>query len=166
MIGNASLLDRFTTHDGEWRSVPTISIQNETGTITKISIIALPGVGTEHIELVIKSPDANKEGLTLNATETFGGFGYEMVLEPPINLSDIASVWIKHPSYEDSGMRLLHQVGDERLNISWCWNRMNENVHNEIAYDYPLLAIETGNSCNDLAIIVCLSHYSRASRMY
>ena len=164
MRGNASLLDRFTTHDGEWRSVP-ISVNKmcsgEFG-VTKITFIALPGDGNENITLSLN-------GSVLNGTNNaFGEFGYEMVLEP-FNLSGADSFWIRlgirHPHHNDSGLRLLHKVGDEMLNITWRWlDEDSEDDHSETAYDYPLLAFDTGNCCS---VIVYLFHYySRASRVY
>ena len=142
---NASLLERYSTHDGECRSVPgvrsTCSPPNRR--LSKVTFIALPGVGQAHIVLSVDGAAVlNMSG----ATKTFGEFGYELTVPTNINImldEGNISLWIQHPPYEESSMRLLHQVGDEARNI--CWRTRDDGSDNcEDDYDYPLLAIETG----------------------
>ena len=130
VIGNASLLDRFTTLDGESRFV-LISV-NCSGrfNITKITFIALPGDGNENTTLTFIGTNSGRLVLD-QANKAFGKFGYEIVLEPNIifSLSGIGSLWIRYASGSD--LRLLHKVGgDEGSDYEYD--------------DYPLLAIDTG----------------------
>ena len=142
--GNASLLERYSTHDGERRSVPGVRSTCSTGNrrLSKVTFIALPGVGQAHIVLSVGAAVLNMSG----ATKTFGEFGYELTVPTNINImldEGNISLWIQHPPYEVSSMRLLHQVGDEARNI--CWRTRDDGSDNcEDDYDYPLLAIETG----------------------
>ena len=142
--GNASLLERYSTHDGERRSVPGVRTTCSTGNrrLSKVTFIALPGVGQAHIVLSVGAAVLNMSG----ATKTFGAFGYELTVPIGTNImldEGNISLWIQHPPYEVSSMRLLHQVGDEARNI--CWTMGDSEPDNcEDDYDYPLLAIETG----------------------
>ena len=143
---NGSLLERYSTHDGELRSVPGVRATCSTGNqrISKITFIALPGSGMGHTQLLFGDLHID---LSV-ASNTFGDFGYELTLPMTINIGineGPVQLSILHPPYEESGMRLLHQVGTEARNI--CWRLVDsasesENCHHD--YDYPLLAIETG----------------------
>ena len=141
-------MDRFSIYDGELRSVPVTFSEEcfNTGTvmITKIRFIALPGVGDNDIELVISRSLGSNLSISLNeASQSFGDFGYEQVLFQPFELLAMDSLWIDQPK---SGLRLLYQVGDDMLNISWSSEIENHGyIYNETVYDYPLLAIETGS---------------------
>ena len=142
--GNASLLERYSTHDGERRSVPGVRSTCSTGNrrLSKVTFIALPGDGQAHIVLSVGAAVLNMSG----ATKAFGAFGYELTVPMNINImldEGNISLRIQHPPYEESSMRLLHQVGDEARNI--CWTLGDSGPDNcEDDYDYPLLAIETG----------------------
>ena len=142
--GNASLLERYSTHDGERRSVPGVRSTCSTGNrrFSKVTFIALPGDGQAHIVLSVGAVVLNMSG----ATKTFGEFGYELTVPTNINImldEGNISLRIQHPPYEESSMRLLHQVGDETRNI--CWRTRDSEPDNcEDDYDYPLLAIEIG----------------------
>ena len=150
--GYGSLLDRFSTHDGEWRSVPGVSVLEECSTdsvmITRVTFIALPGVGNSAIELSISVTPESAQSISFGgASQSFGEYGYDLVLEPAvvITMNSANMFWINQPHYEESGLRLLHQGGDEILNISWRWLEENpQDIRNDTDYDYPLLAIETG----------------------
>ena len=116
--------------------------------LTKVAFIALPGVGNDNIIVLFLNRSNNGPGYVelSGATQSFGEFGYELELSAddriPFNTGD--TLWIAHPHYNDSSLRLLHQVGYETINI--CW-RLLEDSPDEIIceddYDYPLLAIET-----------------------
>lgn len=148
---NGSLIDKYSTHDGEYRSVPSVQANCSMGQamIIKIAYIALPGAGHESIELVVNS-SSNGIVQTVNlsgAVQRFGSFGYELELPEDsriqFNSGDI--LWLQHPSDNESNLRLLHQIGRNPLHI--CWRFLKE-VNSEITcgnyYDYPLLAYETG----------------------
>ena len=154
--GNASLLDKYTTYDGEMRSIPTLRVSasqecsTQNVTITRIIFIALPRAGNEDTELIITTTSGSNHTISLNeANPSFGYFGYELHVEPSemLNLSDIEMFWISQPYYKDSSLRLLHQVGDNMFNIRWRWVDNSDDRHSETTYDYPLLAIETGMEC-------------------
>ena len=146
--GNASLLERHSTHDGERRSVPGVRSTCSTGNrrLSKVTFIALPGDGESHIVLLVDDVDGAAVLNMSGATKTFGAFGYELTVPTNINIMlDEGNILlrIQHPPYEVSSMRLLHQVGDEARNI--CWRTRDDGPDNcENDYDYPLLAIETG----------------------
>ena len=156
--GNASLLDKYTTYDGEMRSIPTLSVSasqecsTQNVTITRIIFIALPRAGSEDVdkytELIITTTSGSRHSISLNvANLSFGHFGYELHVEPSemLNLSDIEMFWISQPYYKDSSLRLLHQMGDKMFDITWWWwVDDSDNHYNDTTYDYPLLAIETG----------------------
>ena len=145
--GNGSLLNKYSTHDGELRSVPRVRSTCSTGHLTKVAFIALPGVGNDNIVLLFNR--SNNIAVTVElsgATQSFGEFGYELELPEddriPFNSGD--TLWIEHPHYNDSRLRLLHQVEYETINI--CWRLLEdgpEDIICEDDYDYPLLAIET-----------------------
>ena len=125
------------------------------GRITKITFIALPGVGGDSTVLQFNREASTGGTRTISlsgATQNFGnGFGYELDLSAPsasmpFNSGD--SLWIRHPDHDDSSLRLLHQVGYDEHNI--CWRELYEDADDircGIDYDYPLLAIETGVTC-------------------
>ena len=81
--------------------------------------------------------------IILNQTnQNFGEFGYEQILSQPFQLMALDSLLISQPL--DSGLRLLYQVGDDMLNISWSSElESHQHIYYETTYDYPLLAIET-----------------------
>ena len=140
---NASLLERYSTHDGERRSVPgvrsTCSPPNRK--LSKVTFIALPGDGESHIVLFVNEQQLSMSG----AVVKFGEFGCELTVPNGTNIMLNGNILlrIQHPPYEVSSMRLLHQVGDEARNI--CWTMGDSEPDNcEDDYDYPLLAIETG----------------------
>ena len=148
-----TLLNQYSTHDGEFRSVPGVysNCSMGSGRITKITFIALPGVGGESTVLHFnrETPPGGTRTISLSgATQSFGGgFGYELDLSAPnasmpFNSGD--SLWIRHPYHDDSSLRLLHQVGYDEHNI--CWRELDEDhiLSCGIDYDYPLLASETG----------------------
>ena len=112
--------------------------------ITKIIFIALPGVGNNDIELIIRRSLGYDMPIILNqANQNFGEFGYEQTLSQPFDLMAMDSFMISQPL--DSGLRLLYQVGDDMLNISWSSElESHQYIYYERTYDYPLLAIETG----------------------
>ena len=167
--GNGSLLNKYSTHDGELRSVPRVMSTCSTGQrqLTKIAFIALPGVGNKSIALFLNNGNTTIHVELSGAIESFGEFGYELELPEvdriPFNNGD--TLWIEHPHYNDSSLRLLHQVGYETINI--CW-RLLEDGPDEIIceddYDYPLLAIETSMnsllySNNCFIIVLCSRLY-------
>ena len=113
----------------------------------KVAFIALPGVGNDNIVLLFNGSNTSPLTVELSgATQSFGEFGYELELPTidriPFNNGD--TLWIKHPHYNDSNLRLLHQVGYETIN-NICWLLLDgpEEIICEDDYDYPLLAIET-----------------------
>ena len=153
--GNGSLSERYSTHDEEIRSFPGAQgncSQTEDGTsilwIVSVSFIALPGIGSQNIELLFDRP------IPLSVNETsFGEFGYELTL-PPGERVQFTSLRIKQPHYKDSNLRLLHQLGDVARPI--CWSLVNDDGSGSEScqsdYDYPLLAIETGTVIKDTVI--------------
>ena len=148
--GNGSLLNDgvYSTHDGEIRSVPGIQFTCS-GRITKISFIALPGVGIMNSVFIIATEDGfvrNSIGFS-GANLSFGTFGYELSgLDTQFQNGD--TLQIQHEAYERSRLRILHQVGDKELNICWRWLGINSNNICGPDYDYPLLAVETGMDTN------------------
>ena len=153
LIRTGSLLERYSTHDGELRAVPGVSVSvrsNCSGPnrplISKITFIALPRLqpsGTESLTLRVMraGPDGPQDIVIDQETASFGEFGYELtVSETPQIMFDNGDVLlIRHGG---SGLRLLHQVGDEARNI--CWSIGSDSEICEPDYDYPLLALETG----------------------
>ena len=149
-----TLLNQYSTHDGEFRSVPGVysNCSMGSGRITKITFIALPGVGEDSTVLQFnrEAPTGGTRTISLSgATQSFGdGFGYVLDLSAPnasMPFNSGNSLWIRHPYHDDSSLRLLHQVGYDEHNI--CWRELDEDVDDiscGIDYDYPLLAIETG----------------------
>jgi hypothetical protein len=150
LIRNGSLLERYSTHDGEERSVPGVSVRSNCSgppgppgpSISKITFIALPRLqpsGTASLTLrVMRHPGGPQDIVIDQETARFGEFGYELTVSetPPITFNNGDMLWIGHGG---SGLRLLHQVGDEVRNI--CLGPESEIC--EPDYDYPLLAIET-----------------------
>ena len=96
-----------------------------------------------HIVLLVDDVDGAAVLNMSGATKTFGEFGYELTVPMNINImfdERNISLRIQHPPYEESSMRLLHQVGDETRNICWTMGDSgSDNCEND--YDYPLLAI-------------------------
>ena len=149
-----TLLNQYSTHDGELRSVPGVysNCSMGSGRITRITFIALPGVegGSTVLQFNRETPTNGTRTISLSgATQSFGdGFGYVLDLSAPsasmpFNSGD--SLWIRHPYHDDSSLRLLHQVGYDERNI--CWRELHKDGNDSrcgIDYDYPLLAIETG----------------------
>ena len=147
LIRYGSLLERYSTHDGEERAVPGIrSICSGPGNrrISKITFIALPGAGVERPLLGIMKNQAQENIQIIGETQGFGEYGYEMTVPMSNNIvfNDGDMLLIQHPLYDSSGLRLLHQVGDEARNI--CWSIGSVSAVCEPQYDYPLLAIDTG----------------------
>ena len=144
-----SLLNKYSTHDGELRSVPAVRSTCSTvqRTINKIAFIALPGFGNEGIDFIFHTPNGNIEISTSGAIQRFGKFGYELDI-PEENREPFNSVdtfWIRHPHFHGSKLRLLHQVGHDMIDICWRWLEDGpEDINCADDYDYPLLAIETG----------------------
>ena len=152
LIRNGSLLERYSTHDGEMRSVPGVSVRsncsgpNNSPRISKITFIALPRLqpsGTESptLRVMIHSGGPQIDIVIDQETARFGEFGYELTVSEttPIMFNNGDMFWIRHGG---RGLRLLHQVGDEERNICQSFEPEPENC--EPDYDYPLLAIETG----------------------
>ena len=145
LIRNGSLLERYSTHDGETRSVPGV-MWNCSGPggsrISKITFIALSGVRMERPSLRIVRNAGDHQDIEISGdTQTFGEFGHEITMNTNVVFNDGDMLMIRHPPYEDSDLRLLHQVGDVARNI--CIGPPSpENCQTD--YDYPLLAIETG----------------------
>ena len=161
--GNGSLSERYSTHDEEIRSFPGAQgncSQTEDGTsilwIVSVSFIALPGNGSQNIELLFDRPSNTSLSVNLSeATLSFGEFGYELTLPPrQRQFTSGVSLRIKQPHYEDSNLRLLHQLGDVARPI--CWSLVNDDGSGSEScqsdYDYPLLAIETGTVIKDTVI--------------
>ena len=146
LIRNGSLLERYSTHDGEMRSVPGVRwncSEPDGGRISKITFIALPGVGMNRPSLrIVRHPGGDQDIDISGGMEKFGEFGYEVTpMNANVMFNDGDMLMIRHPPYEDSGLRLLHQVDDVARNI--CIGPPGpENCQPD--YDYPLLAIETG----------------------
>ena len=121
------------------------------GRITKFTFIALRGVGDQHTEFVVvvgqNGPDQRIS--TEGATRSFGEFGYELpVPETGPGMMQFQAgdtLEINHYWYGNSRLRILHQVGDEELDICWRW-RDEDSSNNRCVtdYDYPLVVIETG----------------------
>ena len=106
--------------------------------ITKIIFIALPGVGDNDIELVIRrSIEYDMPIILKQSYQNFGEFGYEQILSQPFELMEMDSLLISQPL--NSGLRLLYQVRERISELE-----SHEYIYNESSYDYPLLAIETG----------------------
>ena len=150
--GNGSLLNDgvFSTHDGEIRSVPGVRFTCN-GRITKITFIALPGVGNRNsVFAVIRPNDGTGTGIvrysfgTSGATDSFGDFRYETVSVPDVQFQGGDTLRINLQPYNMSRLRILHQRGDEELDICWKPFGVNVNYTCGLDYDYPLLAIETG----------------------
>ena len=153
--GNGSLLNDgvYSTHDGEIRSVPVRSNCTD-GLITAVTFIALPGVGGENSTLTVIRPDNSSRnsgsGRLANVGTRFGDLGYELSLEGPDGLAfeDGDTLEIHHPSYADSSLRILYQVGLEVDDmLPFCWRELTDGADQEhclSGYDYPLMAIETG----------------------
>ena len=147
---NATLLDKYTTYDGEMRSIPSLKA-SECLTINKITFIALPGAkdadDAEDTELIIEISGSNHSIKLNDSNQSIGDFGYELLnveLPESLNLSDIKMFWISQPDYEETSLRLLHQVGNKMFNIEWQLVDGPDDSYNETTCDYPLLAIETG----------------------
>ena len=147
--GNGSLLNDgvYSTHDGEIRSVPGVQFTCN-GRITKFTFIALPGVGTQNTVLaILRQDNIIRNFSTAGATLSFGDFGYEISLPPPNGVLDLQTgdtLQIDHQWYASSRLRILHQVGDDMLDICWRWrNEGPSDTHCVLDYDYPLLAVET-----------------------
>ena len=145
---NGSLLERYSTHDGETRSVPRARSNCSPGnrTINKVTFIALPGTGNKNLSLhIIQSNNQSTAEIDLSgASITFGKFGYELNVTANITFTDGDMLRIEHPRYGESSLRLLHQVGQKAMNICWSNNESSESQECGPDYDYPLLAIETG----------------------
>ena len=147
LIRTGSLLERYSTHDGEMRSVPGVR-SNCSGPpgprISKITFIALPRLqpsGTDSLTLrFMRAGQGGPQDIVIDQeTASFGEFGYEiMTINPPVMFNNGDMLLIRHGG---SGLRLLHQVGDEARNI--CWSVESDSEIREPDYDYPLLAIET-----------------------
>ena len=151
--GNGSLLSDgvYSTHDGEIRSVPSVEFTCN-GRITKFTFIALPGVGDQHTEFVVpgQGPGVGNSDpqriSTEGATQSFGEFGYELSVPGQgmmVQAGDTLEIY--HYWHVNSRLRILHQVGDEELDICWRWR--DEDSSNDRCvtdYDYSLVAIETG----------------------
>ena len=123
------------------------------GRITKISFIALPGVGISNSTVMITTGGGlvrNFIGIS-GAILSFGTFGYELSgLDTQFQNGD--TLQIRHEVYERSHIRILHQVGDKELDICWMLLEISGNFNCGPDYDYPLLAVETGIdtlSCTD-----------------
>ena len=149
LIRNGSLLERYSTHDGEERAVPgvrPICSEPANRRISKITFIALPGAGVERPLLrIMKNEGSSQENIQISGeTQSFGEYGYEMTVPMSNNIvfNDGDMLLIQHPLYDSSGLRLLHQVGDEARNN--CWSIGSGSAVCEPQYDYPLLAIDTG----------------------
>ena len=146
--GNGSLLSDgvYSTHDGEIRSVPSVEFTCN-GRITKFTFIALPGVVSgQHTEFVVLGESGPDQRIsTEGATQSFGQFGYELSVPGPgmmVQAGD--TLEIDHYWYTGSRLRILHQVGDEELDICWRWRSEGSMIYRVTDYDYPLVAIETG----------------------
>ena len=139
--------------------------------LTKIAFISLPGVGNKSIALFLNNGNTTIHVELSGAIASFGEFGYELELPEvdriPFNNGD--TLWIKHPHYNDSSLRLLHQVGYETIN-NICWQLLEDGPDKIICkddYDYPLLAIETSMNSfyyNIIAIFI-ITLCSRLSRL-
>ena len=171
LIRNGSLIERYSTHDGELRSVPGVrgNYSGINGRISKITFIALPGVGMENTLLILNdASNVRKIDIELSsASQTIGKLGYELTIPSYINiyLSEMDMILIRHPPLEGGGLRLLHQVGSVARNI--CWSISDGPTICQLDYDYPLLAIETGElHAQHLLHASCNKYCSRASRMY
>ena len=148
--GNGSLLSDgvYSTHDGEIRSVPSVEFTcSGNWRITKFTFIALPGVGDQHTEFVVVGESGPDQCIsTEGATQSFGQFGYELSVPGQgmmVQAGD--TLEIDHYWYVNSSLRILHQVGDEELDICWRWRDEDSSSNHCVPdYDYPLVAIETG----------------------
>ena len=146
---NGSLLERYSTHDGEMRSVPAARSTCSGVRVTKIAFIALPGNGNGKTLLLVNGENevGKVEIVLTSASQTFGELGYELSLPTGVNVyfNEGDTLWIRHPPHQESGVRLLYQeVGHEARRA--CWSTAEpagpENCQHD--YDIPLLAIETG----------------------
>ena len=112
------------------------------GRITKISFIALPGVGINNsIFMITTGGGLVRDSIGISgAILSFGTFGYEISgLDTQIQNGD--TLQIRYKVYERSRLRILHQVGDKEL--SSCLG-LPDNDNCGPDHDYPLLAVETG----------------------
>ena len=122
--------------------------------IVEIVFIALPGNGSDAIELIIAN---NSTPISLRgATNSFGEFGYNLSLSTGVSFTSGDNFTIFHPDLESSHLRLLHQIGNESRKI--CWSKTDQ-VTCRYDHDYPLLAVETGN--HNMATIpsLCSHHH-------
>ena len=153
LLRNGSLLERYSTHDGELRSVPGVrwNCSGTNGRISKTTFIALPGVGMDRPVLrVLRDQGSGSQDLDISGeTQMFGEFGYEMTVNSNVMFNDGDMLLISHPPYEDSGLRLLYEVGDVARNVCIA-TPGSQNC--QLDYDYPLLAIETGRSVDTISI--------------
>ena len=145
--GNGSLLNDgvYSTHDGEIRSVPDVQFTCN-GTISKFTFIALPGVGIQNTVLaILRQDNIIRNFNTAGATLSFGDFGYSEQSPPnDVQFQTGDTLQIDHQLYASSRLRILHQVGDDMLDICWRWrNEGPSDTRCELDYDYPLLAVET-----------------------
>ena len=147
LMRNGSLLERYSTYDGELRSVPGIksTCSGHVGNrISKITFIALPchQNGTGGLTLrVMRNPGSSHDIQIDQDAPSFSVFGYELCMSqmPPVMFNDGDRLLIRHGG---SGPILLYQVGVEERNI--CRRFEPDSEICELDYDYPLLAIETG----------------------
>ena len=146
-----SLLERYSTHDGETRSVPRARSNCTSGNrINKVTFIALPGTGMDGVTLRVGPLNRGGGGQNTidltGAMKRFGEFGYEFVVPQNTNVmfDDEDVLTIQHPPLRLSGLRLLHQVGHKAMEICWNITESSEGQECGFDYDYPLLAIETG----------------------
>ena len=155
---NGSLLERYSTHDGELRSLPGVksTCSGPDGRITKITFIALPGAGVGKTLLLVNGVNgARKAEIVLtSASQTIGEFGYELTLPTSVNVhfSERDTLWIRHSPHGEGRLRFLYQVGDVARNV--CWNTEPGSESNcQYDYDLPLLAIETGSYINSKLVV-------------
>ena len=145
LIRNGSLLERYSTHDGELRSVPGVrwNCSGTNGRISKITFIALPGVGIDRPVLrVVRDQGGGNQDLDISGeTQIFGEFGYEMTVNSNVVFNDGDMLLISHPPYDDGSLRLLYQAGDVARSVC-IGTPGSQNC--QLDRDYPLLAIETG----------------------
>ena len=140
-MSNASLLSEelFVTHDGERRSYNHMGFSCD-GDVTKLTYIALPGSGTDHIVFEIQGSGPESDTTSTSTASKFGAYGYHLASDMSFRAGD---TFLVDANQQAPSSRLLYRIGEQSHTVCWSW--MDDNLRCELDRDYPLLAVETGN---------------------